>query len=238
MLREPKAALCPSGALGRLCERHGVAGRSQICSASRDHRIAPGGTHLLSFGRTDRATGRTTAKRRTPSRRLCRDGLTQRPGVPRPLSGHRCGQANRGTATPLTKPMSCEFFCRHTTSLDRASATCRCKRWRRGRAKPASKVCRRSSWAKVKSASGPSALGTLIYLGTSAPWPPHMEAWSGAPTPVQYVHGRSRLEVQGALVLQNKQCRQEPDAAGGDRPGTLHQLRSRRHNKRLFSSWR
>jgi ubiquinol-cytochrome c reductase cytochrome b subunit len=34
-----------------------------------------------------------------------------------------------------------------------------------------------------------------------------MEAWSGAPTPVQYVQGRSPLELQGALVLQSKQCR-------------------------------
>ncbi len=50
-------------------------------------------------------------------------------------------------------------------------------------------------------------LGTLISLGTSSPWSPHMEAWSGAPTPVQYVQGRSPLELQGALVLQNKQCR-------------------------------
>jgi ubiquinol-cytochrome c reductase cytochrome b subunit len=34
-----------------------------------------------------------------------------------------------------------------------------------------------------------------------------MEAWSGNPTPVEYVRGRSPLELQGALVLQNKQCR-------------------------------
>ena len=50
-------------------------------------------------------------------------------------------------------------------------------------------------------------LGTLIYVGTYAPWSPHMEAWSGDPTPAQYVQGRSPLELQGALVLQNKQCR-------------------------------
>jgi ubiquinol-cytochrome c reductase cytochrome b subunit len=50
-------------------------------------------------------------------------------------------------------------------------------------------------------------LGTLTHLGTYAPWSPHMEAWSGNPTPVQYVQGRSPLELQGALVLQNKQCR-------------------------------
>jgi len=34
-----------------------------------------------------------------------------------------------------------------------------------------------------------------------------MEAWSGVATPVEYVRGRSPLELQGALVLQNKQCR-------------------------------
>jgi ubiquinol-cytochrome c reductase cytochrome b subunit len=50
-------------------------------------------------------------------------------------------------------------------------------------------------------------IGTLTHLGTYAPWSPHMEAWSGTPTPVEYVRGRSPLELQGALVLQNKQCR-------------------------------
>ena len=50
-------------------------------------------------------------------------------------------------------------------------------------------------------------LGSLTHLGTYSPWSPHMEAWSSDPTPVQYVQGRSPLELQGALVLQNKQCR-------------------------------
>ena len=50
-------------------------------------------------------------------------------------------------------------------------------------------------------------LGTLTHLATYGPWSPHMEAWSSVPTPVQYVRGRSPLELQGALVLQNKQCR-------------------------------
>lgn len=50
-------------------------------------------------------------------------------------------------------------------------------------------------------------LGTLTQLGTYAPWSPHMQAWSGVPTPVQYVRGRSPLALQGALVLQAKQCR-------------------------------
>ena len=34
-----------------------------------------------------------------------------------------------------------------------------------------------------------------------------MDAWSGTPTPVQYVRGRTPLELQGALLLQAKQCR-------------------------------
>ena len=50
-------------------------------------------------------------------------------------------------------------------------------------------------------------LGTLTYLGTFAPWGPHMEAWTSVPTPVQYVQGRSPLELQGALLVQYKQCR-------------------------------
>src|SRR4029453_3990609 len=58
-------------------------------------------------------------------------------------------------------------------------------------------------------------LGTLTHLGTYEPWSPHMEAWTSDPTPVQYVHGRSPLELQGALVLQNKQCR-NCHALGGE----------------------
>jgi ubiquinol-cytochrome c reductase cytochrome b subunit len=48
---------------------------------------------------------------------------------------------------------------------------------------------------------------TLAGLGTYVPWSPHMDAWSGAPTPIAYVRGRTPLELQGALVVQNKQCR-------------------------------
>src|SRR6185295_12160242 len=51
------------------------------------------------------------------------------------------------------------------------------------------------------------SLGTLNYLGTFSPWSPKMAAWSAEATPVKYVEGRTPLERQGALVLQNKQCR-------------------------------
>jgi ubiquinol-cytochrome c reductase cytochrome b subunit len=50
-------------------------------------------------------------------------------------------------------------------------------------------------------------LSTLAWLGTYSPWSPVMDAWSGAPTPVEFVKGRSPLELQGAVVLQAKQCR-------------------------------
>ena len=48
---------------------------------------------------------------------------------------------------------------------------------------------------------------TLAGLGVSSPWSPVMEAWSSLATPVAYVKHRSPLELQGALVLQAKQCR-------------------------------
>src|SRR5262249_24785880 len=48
---------------------------------------------------------------------------------------------------------------------------------------------------------------TLAGLGVVVPWSPVMDAWSGLPTPVEYVHVRTALELQGALVVQNKQCR-------------------------------
>src|ERR1700692_3676215 len=50
-------------------------------------------------------------------------------------------------------------------------------------------------------------VGLLAYLGTFAPWSPHMEAWSNAATPAAYVKGRSPLELQGAVLIQSKQCR-------------------------------
>ena len=48
---------------------------------------------------------------------------------------------------------------------------------------------------------------TLAWLGVIVPWSPKMEAWSAVPTPVHYVRERTPLELQGALVIQNKQCR-------------------------------
>ena len=50
-------------------------------------------------------------------------------------------------------------------------------------------------------------LGTFNYLGVHSPWSPVMNAWSSATIPVSYVQQRTPLERRGALVLQEKQCR-------------------------------
>jgi ubiquinol-cytochrome c reductase cytochrome b subunit len=48
---------------------------------------------------------------------------------------------------------------------------------------------------------------TLAGLGITARWSPNMEAWSALPTPKAYIQGRTPLQLQGALVIQSKQCR-------------------------------
>jgi ubiquinol-cytochrome c reductase cytochrome b subunit len=59
------------------------------------------------------------------------------------------------------------------------------------------------------------ALAAFTQLGTYAPWSPVMDAWSSAPIPPNLLKGRSALERQGALVLQEKQCR-NCHALGGE----------------------
>ena len=50
-------------------------------------------------------------------------------------------------------------------------------------------------------------LGAFTRLGTYTPWSPVMNAWSGQPIPVAYLKSRTPLEREGAVVFQNKQCR-------------------------------
>ena len=56
--------------------------------------------------------------------------------------------------------------------------------------------------------------GLLTHYGSTTPWSPVMNAWSGDPIPVEYLHDRTPLELRGALVLQYKQCR-DCHALGG-----------------------
>jgi ubiquinol-cytochrome c reductase cytochrome b subunit len=55
--------------------------------------------------------------------------------------------------------------------------------------------------------AGYTALGVLTYLGATAPWSPRMEAWSADPVPVEFVQGRTPLQLTGAVLFQNKNCR-------------------------------
>ena len=50
-------------------------------------------------------------------------------------------------------------------------------------------------------------LGVLTRLGMYTPWSPIMNAWTSDPIPTAYLHDRTPLERQGAMVFQNKQCR-------------------------------
>jgi ubiquinol-cytochrome c reductase cytochrome b subunit len=59
------------------------------------------------------------------------------------------------------------------------------------------------------------AIAMLTYAGITGPWSPHMEAWSGTPMKPEFVKGRSPVELQGALLFQDKQCR-NCHAVGGE----------------------
>jgi ubiquinol-cytochrome c reductase cytochrome b subunit len=57
-------------------------------------------------------------------------------------------------------------------------------------------------------------LGIFTRLGTYTPWSPIMDAWTSDSIPATYLHNRTPLERQGAIVLQNKQCRNCHSIAG------------------------
>ena len=79
-------------------------------------------------------------------------------------------------------------------------------------------------------------LGTLTRLGLYCPWSPLMDAWSNAPVPPQYLAGRSPLELQGAVVLQAKQCRNchALGGQGGLRGPALDTVATRLTEDQLF----
>jgi ubiquinol-cytochrome c reductase cytochrome b subunit len=72
-------------------------------------------------------------------------------------------------------------------------------------------------------------LGIFTHLGTYTPWSPIMEAWTADPIPTQYLVNRTPLERQGALVLQDKQCRNchAIGGSGGQRGPALDTIASR-----------
>jgi ubiquinol-cytochrome c reductase cytochrome b subunit len=71
--------------------------------------------------------------------------------------------------------------------------------------------------------------GVFTHLGTYTPWSPIMNAWSGAPVPVELLKNRSPLERQGANVFQQKQCRNchQLGGLGGQRGPALDTVATR-----------
>ena len=73
------------------------------------------------------------------------------------------------------------------------------------------------------------ALGVFTHLGMYTPWSPKMNAWSSDPVPAAYLKDRTPLEREGALVFQNKQCRDchSIGGQGGMRGPALDNVASR-----------
>jgi ubiquinol-cytochrome c reductase cytochrome b subunit len=71
-------------------------------------------------------------------------------------------------------------------------------------------------------------LGTFTRLGMYTPWSPVMNAWSSDPIPQTDLKDRTPLERTGAIVLQNKQCRNchSIGGAGGMRGPALDTVAS------------
>jgi ubiquinol-cytochrome c reductase cytochrome b subunit len=64
-----------------------------------------------------------------------------------------------------------------------------------------------------------AVLGVLTYEGATAPWSPQMTAWSGEPVPIDIIEHASPVQLQGAAVVQFKNCRNchAIDGLGGKR---------------------
>lgn len=79
-------------------------------------------------------------------------------------------------------------------------------------------------------------LGVFTRLGTYTPWSPIMDAWSSDPIPPADLQGRTAVEHQGALVFQNKQCRNchQLDGVGGQRGPALDTVAARLSEDQLI----
>ena len=72
-------------------------------------------------------------------------------------------------------------------------------------------------------------LGVLTYMGKTSPWSPHMSAWTSNAIPPQYLKGCTPLQLHGAILLQNKQCRNchSLGGEGGERGPALDAVATR-----------
>jgi len=71
--------------------------------------------------------------------------------------------------------------------------------------------------------------GVLTQLGTTTPWSPHMDAWSGDPIAPAHLSNDTPLEREGAVVFQDKQCRKchSVGGSGGQRGPALDDIATR-----------
>ncbi len=79
-------------------------------------------------------------------------------------------------------------------------------------------------------------LGIFTHLGAKEPWSPVMNAWTADAVPPQYLQSRTPLQRQGALVLQDKQCRNchMLDHVGGMRGPALDAIATRKTEDQLI----
>lgn len=80
-----------------------------------------------------------------------------------------------------------------------------------------------------------TCLTILGWYGYSSPWSPQMDAWSGEPVPPDIVKPLTPLELQGAVVFQNKCCRNchALQGSGGRRGPDLTNVGMRLNNESL-----
>ena len=76
----------------------------------------------------------------------------------------------------------------------------------------------------------------LTVLGYQSPWSPKMQAWSSDETPIQFIEGRTPLELTGAVTFQFKQCRNchELGGIGGQRGPELDTIATRKTTPQLI----
>ena len=81
-----------------------------------------------------------------------------------------------------------------------------------------------------------TVFAALTYQGATAPWSPQMSAWSGEPIPENIVKRSTPRQLQGAVVFQNKDCRNchALEGRGGQRGPDLTGVGSRLTSDQLI----
>ena len=81
-----------------------------------------------------------------------------------------------------------------------------------------------------------TTLGVLTYQGATSPWSPQMTAWSGDPVPENLVRNSTPMQLQGAAIFQNKDCRNchALEGSGGKRGPDLTTVGTRLTRNQLI----